>query len=117
MVTSSQPTPKVTSADVDRVVGRDYPPEQRSEVLATLQRYGNEEWHREVDRVRLAALKLAAGSLTALRSHVEIAQIDYRDVLAAAEYPSYMKRDFHIDELPAEERAKIIDDDWMQYQN
>lgn len=75
-----------------------------------------DEWHREVDRVRLAVLKLAAGSVTQLRSHIEIAKIDYRDVLAAAEYPSYMKRDPDIGRLSPGERAQIIEDDWRQYQ-
>jgi hypothetical protein len=112
----TQPTPKVTAADVDRVVERDYPPDQHAEVLATLQRYGKEDWHREADRVRLAALKLAAGSLDQLRLHIDIAAIDYRDVLAAAEYPAYMKREPHVDNLPQTERAEIIEDDWKQYQ-
>jgi hypothetical protein len=112
----TQPTPKVSAADVDRVVDRDYPPDQRAEVLATLQRYGKEGWHGEADRVRLAALKLAAGSLDQLRLHIEIATMDYRDVLAAAEYPAYMKREPHVDKLPPAERAEIIEDDWNQYQ-
>jgi hypothetical protein len=111
-----QPAPNVAAADVDRVVGRDYPAEQRSEVLGILQQYGIEKWHPEVDLVRLAVLKLAAGNVTQLHSHMEIAKIDYRDVLAAAEYPGYMKRDSVIDSLSPEERAEIIEDDWKQYQ-
>jgi hypothetical protein len=60
---TSQPTPTVTSTDVDRIVRRDYRAEQVPEVHAKLEEYGREAWHREAHRVRVAVLKLAAGSL------------------------------------------------------
>ena len=60
---TTQPTPKVTGADVERIVRRDFPADKVSEVLAILDQYGKESWHREPHRVRLAALKLAAGSI------------------------------------------------------
>ena len=63
----SQPTPTVTSADVERVVRRDFPADRFTEVLAILAEYGTERWHREPDRVRLAALKLTAGGFVHLR--------------------------------------------------
>jgi hypothetical protein len=116
-VMHTQPAPDVSSTDVDRVVSRDFAPEQRAQALATLRRHGMEDWQREADRVRLAALKLAAGSLARLSSAIEAATMDYRDVLGPAEYPACTKRAFRIDALPAEERARIIDDDWMQYQD
>ncbi|HVW82157.1 MAG TPA: hypothetical protein VHB69_14590 [Mycobacteriales bacterium] len=56
------------------------------EALALLERYGDEPWHREVDRVRRAVLTLAAGDLDKLRLRVETARRDYRDVLFNAEY-------------------------------
>ena len=111
-----QPTPTVTRADVERVVRRDFPPDDYDSVMTILAEYGAERWHRELHRVQLAVLKLAAGSLDALRPEIETAKRDYRDVLAYAEYPAYMKKSFRISQLPAEEQRKIIDEDWRQYE-
>ena len=68
----TQPTPNVTAADVERVVRRDFPADRFADVMAMLNEYGTEDWQREADRVRLAVLKLAAGSLSscATRSRV-----------------------------------------------
>ena len=82
-----------------------------------LDEYGKESWQREAHRVRLAALKLAAGNVEKLRYEIEGAKCDYRDVLAAAEYPSYMKRMSPSAALPTEEERRIIDADWKQYQD
>lgn len=79
--------------------------------------YGGESWQNEPHRVRLAALKLAAGSMERLRHEIEGAKRDYRDVLAPAEYPSYMKKVQHSGALPPEEEQRIIDLDWEQYQD
>jgi len=81
-----------------------------------LDEYGVESWHRARDRVHLAALKLAAGSVERLRSQVEEAKRDYRDVVGPAEYPGYMRRWFRIQGLPPEEQQQIIGADWCQYQ-
>lgn len=110
-----QPTPSVTNEDVARVVRRDFHPENVSEVRAILAEYGPDTWHREPNRVRLAALKLASGSIEQLRREIETAKCDYRDVLAPAEYPGYSKRMFRIQELPGDEQQRIIDADWSQY--
>jgi len=113
----TQAIPSITRADVERVARRDFPAERVSEVLALLDQYGAEAWQREPDRVRLAALKLAAGSFEQLRYQVESAKRDYRDVLAPAEYPSYTQRMFRIAELPQNEQERIIESDWKQYQD
>jgi hypothetical protein len=77
-----------------------------------LREYGTEEWHREPTRVQLAALKVANGNVQRLRACIDSAK---RDALAAAEYPAYCKIGFRVRELPAEERRRIIDGDWQQY--
>ena len=79
--------------------------------------YGTESWQREPHRVRLAALKLAAGSIERLRSEIEGAKCDYRDALAYAEYPGYFKRVPRSGELPPKEEQRLIDADWKQYQD
>ena len=112
-----QPTPSVTAADVERVVRREFPPEQVAQVLTILAEYGGEEWHREQDRVRLAVLKLAAGSMERLRYQIEGAKGDYRDVLGPAEYPGYRKRRPASGAVAPEEEQRIIDADWKQYQD
>ncbi len=111
-----QPTPTVNAEDVVRVVRRDYPADKVPEVLAILNEYGAEHWHCEPHRVRLAALKLAAGSLEQLRIQIDSAKCDFRDVLAYAEYPGYMKKMFHIEKVPENEQKRVIDADWSQYQ-
>jgi hypothetical protein len=40
-----------------------------------------------LDRVRLAAIKIAKGDLAELRRQVDVAKVDWRDVINAAEYP------------------------------
>ena len=69
-----QPTPTVSSADVESVVRRDFPADRVAEVLTLLGEYGTESWPRESDRVRLAALKLASGSLDMLSQEIEVAK-------------------------------------------
>jgi len=110
-----QPTPQVTTQDVDRIVKRDFPSINQAEIHAILAVYGAESFHREVDRVRLAALKLASGNVSRLRSEIDAATHDYRDTLAAAEYPQYSKKTFQMNRLSAETRRKIVDSDSAQY--
>ncbi len=53
--------------------------------------YGVESYEREADRVRLAILKLAGADLEETKKYTKIAKVDYRDVLASAEYPHQSK--------------------------
>jgi hypothetical protein len=111
-----QRTPDVTAADVERVVRRDFPPDQVRNVLTMLSEYGVEKWEREADRVRLAVLKLANRDLTQVRNWIAQAKMDFRDVLSPAEYPLYSKKWGRMDRLTEEEQTKIIDADWAQYE-
>ena len=111
-----QPTPQISSADVERVVVRDFPANRVTEVFAIINEYGQENWHRELHRVRLAALKLAAGSIERLRAAIDTANCDYRDVLASAEYPSYCDQIPPTGDVPADEERRVIESDWRQYQ-
>lgn len=86
----------------------------RDAARSALRRYGRESWHKEGDRVRLAILKLAGTDLTAINKRVDEANVDYRDSLAAAEYPAYSLLSPGIDPLdPAAQRA--IESDRRQY--
>ena len=112
----TQPVPRVTAADVERVVRRDFPADEYSAVMATLSEYGTGKWHPERLRVRLAALKMADGSLQKLRAAIELAKCDFRDALTAAEYPSHWKMVSQLRTLSLEEQSGIIKSDWQQYE-
>jgi hypothetical protein len=108
----NQPTPTVTRSDVERIVRRDFPSEDCATVMALLDDYGAETHERERHRVQMAILKLAAGSVDELLIEIHRAKIDYRDVLALAEYPSYPRNWKEKDETRLQ---KIYRDDWQQY--
>lgn len=87
-----QPTYRPRPGDLERKLVALYPDEaNRSEAGGLLEIYGDESWHREVDRVRLAILKLAGGDLAQVARYVDEANRDFRDVIAMAEYPAYMR--------------------------
>ena len=111
-----QPVPQITAADIERVVRRDFSEAQVDDVLAILAEYGTEQWHREPARVKLAALKLADGSLEKLRHAIARAKRDYRDVLGPAEYPKFSQQKLRVVRLRSQERERIYTDDWQQYE-
>ena len=109
-----QPTPSLTDADVERIAHREFP-DDGAVVLAILAEYGGESWHLEPERVRVAVLKLAAGSAEQVRHWIEQAKSDWRDVLSPAEYPLYTKKWFRMEKLPDEEHNRIVESDRAQY--
>jgi hypothetical protein len=110
-----QPVPKVTRADMERIVRRDFPVEQLPEVMAILHQFGMAEWEKkwDVNRVQLAMLKLAGENIDKLREALTTAKSDPRDVISPAEYPSYGLDKF---KLPEEEQEKIFSTDWKHYE-
>ena len=104
-----QPVPAVSRADVERIVRRDFPAATFAEVMSLLD--GNET--DPSPRVQLAVLKLASGNLGRLRKYNEDAKMDYRDVLAWAEYPGYLRKVPGPGQPPG--TGRIIEDDWEQY--
>lgn len=111
-----QPIPQIGQEDVERIVRRDFPPDSFNSVMAILNEYGQVEWEREANRVRLAALKLADGQIDELRRQIDGAKADYRDVIAPAEYPEYTCTLPRIQKLSDADKRKAIDQDWKQYQ-
>jgi hypothetical protein len=87
----------------------------RERVENELQRYGLEEYEREAPRVRLAILKVVGTRIERIREWTEIAKRDYRDVLAAAEYPNQLVTATW--SLPSSERSAIEAKDAEQYRN
>ena len=110
----NQPVPAVTAQDVERIVARDFRGQDVIEARGALEQYGTQAWHRETVRVRIACLKMADGDLERLRRALAVANTDYRDVLAAAEYPAYMAR-VSPTEKDSSKHEGVIKDDWSQY--
>jgi hypothetical protein len=107
--------PNISRDDVLRVIRRDYPAVAFAAVLSLLDRYGTETWERERDRVQLAALKLAAGSVAELGRQVEAAKRDYRDALAEAEFPESLACMSPCRLLQPREIEAMDARDWAQY--
>ena len=98
------PIPKVTRADVDRVVRREFGERRLQEVLGTIDA-------EESPRVQLAALKIAGGDIERLR--ILLSHYDYRDLLAEAESPSHVKPVWTFGERRRQKRR--IEAQWKQY--
>ncbi|GEP43514.1 hypothetical protein [Brevifollis gellanilyticus] len=113
---TGQQTPKVTTADVTRIIIRDFGPDRSDEVTKILSAYGREDWQQETPRVYLAILKLASGDLEKLRHETKIACSDFRDVISPAEYRRYAEIGWSASnpDKHAEERA--MQEDWKEYQ-
>ena len=105
-------TPTVNRSDVLRVVAREFPRDSAA-VLALLENVTCT--FIGTYRLHLALLKLASGSLQKLQESMLIP--DSRDVVSLAEYPEYSKRGLRIEKMSDSDVQKIVDDDWLQYQN
>ena len=107
-----QPAPDVTEADVKRVLLRDFEPNDVAQIEAQL---------RECDpalspRAILAALKLSDCVFESVSGNLAQARLDWRDVIAYAEYPSYMQKVPGAGALTDEQLEDVYRADWAQYQ-
>ena len=109
-----QRIPRVSREDVERVVQRDFAPDNQAAALAIVAAYRGDDGRPY--RVQLAALKLSSGDLDELRDWIEQANLDFRDVLVAAEYPLAFGRRASIEALSEGEQEAIYEADWRQYQ-
>lgn len=104
---------ELTPAFVEALVTRLFSLEVRAEAASVLAQYGTQSYEREEMRVRVAALKLSDGSIDRLRELIGSAKLDYRDVLAWAEYPEELRSPTW--RLSAAEQARIRTADRAQY--
>ena len=105
----SQPVPRVDAGDVERVLLRDFPPATLLEARRMLEVLPGSVG----PRIQLAILKLAQGELGSLSTAIAVAERDWRDVVAAAEYPAYGR--LPISAGP-EARDAACEADWRQYE-
>jgi len=106
-----QPVPEVSQADVARIIARDFDPVGRERLTALL-------LDPELSlspRVVLAVLKLSNRDVGAVTANLERARMDWRDVVACAEYPAYMKATSGSKHLDPARRSELIRADWAQY--
>ena len=104
---------EATRALVIAKIRQVFPERDVADVLALLDRYGAEDYHRERERVQLAILKLCEEKSSAdPAEYVELACVDYRDVLALAEYPNQMR---HAPSIDPRLRETLIAKDRAQY--
>jgi hypothetical protein len=93
-----------------------WPDLDSAEIMGVLDKYGEEAYEREPGRVQLGILKLSEGQLERLPDLVEMAKVDYRDVLAYAEYPEEARLSYEEKpKLPQEEIQAIRRRDKEQY--
>ena len=99
-----------------RILEKMFPdPDIREEIVDVMDQYGHAEFQREGDRVRMAILKLAGKSPERVRYYTLMACRDYRDVLAAAEYPGEIGY-YPWKENDPERLEQIRGEDLQQYQ-
>lgn len=112
-----QPVAKIKFEDIVRIIERDYSSYGKEKVLDVLKEYSSDS-EKLNNRVWAGALKISSGNLERLKENIETAKIDFRDIVAIAEYPKYSEQvGFDTDEFTEEELNDIIKDDWGQYQN
>lgn len=105
---------ELTQAVVDRIVAALFP-EQPGLAHEVLARYGRPGIDREILRVRVAALRVSEGNLAKLEKTVAAALVDYRDVLAWAEYPVELVNPTW--DMPAADVTRIRAADRLQYRD
>jgi hypothetical protein len=102
---------KALDPDIERRLTAYWPlHSDRAEARRLLSTYGEAEHEVEVVRVRLALLKLSAGSLDELGVMIDAAKVDYRDVLAWAECPEEMRGAWSSRVNPSETERRELND-------
>ena len=115
------PEPVELTELVLRKVQQWFPTDEQAEVIRLLEKecgrglpsYEHSDAH-GLERVRLAVVKLAGGSLAEFRRQVEVAK-DWRDVLSPAESPEENKQGFAFTKLDEETRRNVRARDRQQY--
>jgi len=100
-----------------RILEKMFPdPEDRDLVAEIMGNFGHEDYHREMDRVKMAILKLSGRSPERVRYYTLMACRDYRDVLSAAEYPNQVGK-YYLREKDPSRYAALVEEDELQYQS
>lgn len=104
----AQANSPINQNSVRQIVERDFANEEPAEIMAILNGYGQDSTEFGRARVHLAFLSLSKGDVAKLRSYVNAANIDYRDVLMMAEAPASDRRS------PAQLRSPWAVEAWWE---
>ena len=104
-----QPVPDVSNADVERILERDFEDADQARFLIRKLECP------ESARTALACLKGANGNLQLLEGSVQEANRDFRDLIAAAEYPNYCQAGHRVQEMSKPELEALYAADFEQY--
>jgi hypothetical protein len=120
---SGRPEPVELTELVHRKVCQLFSEEEQPETILLLEKqcgrglpFYESAGPRDLERVRLAVLKLSDGNLSELRKQVDLAKRDWRDVLVFAEQPEAFEMGFvDYSHLAPAKRAEIDARDRQQY--
>ena len=100
-----------------RKIKQMWPDADPQEILDLLNEYGTESYETGRTRVQLGILKLSRGDRERLPDLVKMAKVDWRDVLAYAEYPEEMRTDpTRMRDMPEQDARSIRERDRRQYE-
>ena len=101
--------------DLDKVIAKAFPDADiRSQAIALLGKYGTEDFHREIPRVRAAIIKVAHADIEKLQGFVDIACSDYRDLLVMAEYEQ-QSRNYSLKKNDPQKDQRLVEKDEREY--
>jgi len=103
---------EITPEDLERILCREFTEQDQEEARDILSNYGLEPSHKEILRVRLAALRLSDGNLQMLEDALDLALESYQDALCAAETPTYRKIPAN---MPKEDVELVLEEDYSDY--
>jgi hypothetical protein len=109
-----QKIPDISDSDIERLIKRDFPRLEFSEIESILKMYGSTS-KKGRNRIYAGILKLSDGNIELIKKYVEKAIDDFRDIIALSEYPNYSEHAFD-ENLPEEKEEQLINGDWMQYE-
>ena len=106
-----QPIPEISNRILDVIIERDFG-KNSIEVKAKLNLIKSDT---ESGKKRISAsiLKLANGNINSIDNFIELANIDFRDVISQAEYPRCSELEF--EDLEKPEIGEIYLEDWKEY--
>jgi hypothetical protein len=117
------PPPVALTEAVSGKVRLMFPSEQQPEAVRLLEKecgrnlpFYEDAGPQKLERVRLAVLKLSRGNLDELRNQLDVARVDWRDVLLLAETPEAVEFGLlNVGKLDPQSRAALEARDKKQY--
>jgi hypothetical protein len=87
IIDMEQKIPKISNSDIKRIIEKDFPQFEFSEIESILQMYKSKSEEGR-NRIYASILKLSDGNLKLIKKFVEKANYNFRDVISFSEYPN-----------------------------